>query len=89
MYFFWQLRVKVYDPATPSKAAYADYTIFVIRNLNPPQIPQDSYAVTLYDVDPVGMRVIMINATDNDYVRSSSGSSFMDESVLNLNVFCL
>lgn len=58
----------MYDPATPTRAAYADYTIYVLRNLNSPIINQTLYQVTLYDVDPVGMRVLMINATDADNV---------------------
>jgi len=69
--FLFQLRVKVYDIATPSKAVYADYTIYVLRNLNRPVIPFGDYSLTLYDVDPVGLRILMINATDADNVSIS------------------
>lgn len=65
----FQLRVKVYDVATPDRAAFQDVRINVLRNTNAPQI-RSFYSVDIYDTDLVGSMVIMLNATDADNVST-------------------
>jgi hypothetical protein len=43
----------------------------VIRNVNDPVIPADSYTVTLYDDEPKNTVVIQLNGTDADGVSET------------------
>ena len=60
--------MKTYDPKTPSRAAYQNITINVIRNENAPIIPDDLYRVTLYDDEMKNKVVIQLNGSDADGV---------------------
>ncbi|KAH3862863.1 hypothetical protein DPMN_025838 [Dreissena polymorpha] len=62
----YRLQVKVYDEATPTRASYQTITVSVRRNIYPPKIAADAFDVIVYDTDPIGKEVVLINATDAD-----------------------
>ena len=60
--------MKVYDPATPSRAGYQIVRINVNRNVRAPRFGQGIYYINIADDSGRGYKVIQFNATDDDGV---------------------
>lgn len=64
----FQIRVRAYQKNTPSKYAETDVVVTMLRNSNPPTFTPDSFSISVNYDDPVGKRVLQVQATDVDLV---------------------
>lgn len=74
----FQIRVRAYQRNTPSKYAETDVVVTMMRNSNPPRFTPDSLSISLNYDDPVGKRVLQVQAADIDQVSTAQVSSSME-----------
>ncbi|WAQ96419.1 CELR3-like protein [Mya arenaria] len=61
-----KLLVTVYDSGSPLLEVQTTVTITINRNLHSPIFQRQNYEATVYDYEPVGSAVVVVNATDAD-----------------------
>nr|XP_034314272.1 protocadherin Fat 4 isoform X3 [Crassostrea gigas] len=62
----YKIRVRAYQRNTPSKYAETDVVVTMLRNSNPPTFTPDSFSTSVNYDDPVGQRVLQVQAADVD-----------------------
>lgn len=73
----FQIRVRAYQRNTPSKYAETDVVVTMRRNSNPPTFTPDSFSISVNYDDPVGKRVLQVQAADVDQVSTAQVNSSM------------
>ena len=68
--FYFQLRIIAYDSSNPNQKATALVSISVTRNENGPVFAKRTYRVDATESMELGARIVQVNATDKDGVRS-------------------
>lgn len=74
----FQIRVRAYQRNTPSKYAETDVVVTMLRNSNPPTFTPDSFSTSVNYDDPVGQRVLQVQAADVDQVSTAHVDSSME-----------
>lgn len=59
------------DGGSPQRSATSTVLITVTRNLNPPQLLQQNYTVSIFETQNLGESIVQIQATDQDVGVSS------------------
>lgn len=75
----FQFRVECYDSAYPDNKDFADVTITVRRNINPPVFEFPRYTQIIPETWTLGQEVVRVSATDSDGDRITyfiSGDAF-------------
>lgn len=76
MLFRFQLGVMAYDSARPLQKDYANLTIVVNRNPNPPVFTQTTYARRIPESFALGANLVQVTATDADSVSIGTLTMF-------------
>ncbi|XP_062579030.1 protocadherin Fat 3-like [Saccostrea cucullata] len=62
----YTIRVRAYQRNTPSKYSETDVIVNMLRNVNPPVFTPDRFDININYDDPVGSRIIQVQAADAD-----------------------
>lgn len=79
--------VTAYDSGAPLAEVSGTVTITIDRNLNAPLFDQQLYETTMYDYEPIGSSVVIVNAEDADITSPENLVSYDIVNSLGNSVF--